>query len=177
MTVNYATERLFKQLHSSLSHLIKYSFSIYKQILKQKLWSLLSKIYFTIDVWTSPNHKAFQAICTHFIKSNTKQLQKVLFVLPELQSHGGEEQAIQFLEIAENYKIFDQIGYFTGNNYGSNDKMCCFIVSGLRKQGIINWNPKHHQVYYQDHVINLAIQVFLFSKDKEAIKEAIWQAE
>jgi hypothetical protein len=104
-------------------------------------------------------------------------LRKALLALPELQSHGGEEQATRFLEIAENYEILDQIGYFTGDNHGSNDKMCRFIASGLRKQGIINWDPKHHRVRCQGHVINLAVQAFLFSKDKEAIEEAIRQAE
>ncbi|ODQ69002.1 hypothetical protein LIPSTDRAFT_76489, partial [Lipomyces starkeyi NRRL Y-11557] len=61
---------------------------------------LTAKIHFSVDVWTSTNHKAFQAICAHFVDDHTKQLQKALIALPELQSHGGEEQAAKFLQVA-----------------------------------------------------------------------------
>jgi hypothetical protein len=177
MTVNYTVEDLLKHSHGAVPQMIDSSFVIHKNILKQKLRASPSKSHFSIDVWTSPNHKAFQAICAHSIDSDSKQLQKALLALPELQSHSGEEQAAKFLTVAEDYGLLDRIGYFTGDNHGSNDKMCRFIARGLQDHSIMNWNPIHHCVRCQGHVINLAVQAFLFSKDKEAIDEAAQLAE
>ena len=87
--------------------------------------------------------------------------------------HGREEQAAKFLTVAEDYGLLDRIGYFTSDNHSSNDKMCHFIAQGLQDHGIINWNPIYHYVQCQGHIINLAIQAFLFSKDKEVINEAV----
>ncbi|ODQ72369.1 hypothetical protein LIPSTDRAFT_71900 [Lipomyces starkeyi NRRL Y-11557] len=55
--------------------------------------------------------------------------------------------------------------------------MCRFIASGLQERGIVDWDPVHHRVRCQGHVINLAVQAFLFSKDREAVDEALRQAE
>src|SRR5205809_628787 len=70
--VNYAVKDLLKQSHDAIPRIIENSFVIHKDILQRKLRTFLSKIHFSIDVWTSPNHKAFQAICAHFIDSDTK---------------------------------------------------------------------------------------------------------
>ena len=82
-------------------------------------------------MWTSPNHRSFQAIVAHFIEAETRQLRKALLALPELPSHGGEDQAIAFLRIAESYGILGNIGYIYGDNHGLNNKMCRFISIAL----------------------------------------------
>jgi hypothetical protein len=128
-------------------------------------------------MWTSPNHKALQAICVHFVDADTRKLCKALIGLPEHRgSHGGEEQAAAFWPIAEEFNIVGKIGYFTGDNHGSNDKMCRAISRKLEALNI-QWNPVHHRIRCNGHVVNLAVQAFLFSKDKEAVDEAIREVE
>jgi hypothetical protein len=91
-TVNYMVDEALVTAHSTVAKLIDHSFVINKEILKQELQKSLSKIHFTVDMWTSPNHKALQAICVHFVDADTKNLCKVLIGLPEYRgSHGGED--------------------------------------------------------------------------------------
>ena len=91
MTVNYTVEDVLVTAAGTIPKLIKTSFVVHREILKSKLHRSLSKIHFSIDMWTSPNHRAFQAIVAHFVDSDMCTLQKALLALPELSSHGGED--------------------------------------------------------------------------------------
>ena len=177
MTVNYTAEEVAIKAKASVPKLIEQSFVVHREILKSKLLRSLSKIHFSIDMWTSPNHRAFQAIVAHFVDADTKELQKALLALPELPSHGGEDQAAAFLQVAERYNILGNIGYICGDNHGSNDKMCRFISEGLKARGLPDWNPTHHRIRCSGHIVNLALQAFLYVKDNDAIDEAIRQLE
>jgi hypothetical protein len=175
MTVNYTVEEVLLHAHGAVPKLIEQSFVVHREILKSKLHRSLSKIHFSVDMWTSPNHRAFQAIVAHFIDADTRTLQKALIALPELPSHGGEDQAYAFLRVGEDYEILGNLGYFCGDNHGSNDKMCRFISAGLIAQGYPYWDPVHHRIRCSGHCVNLALQAFLYLKDKEAIDEALRQ--
>ena len=109
---------------------------MYHKILKLKLYCSLSKIHFLIDMWTSPNHHSLQAIVAYFIDAETRQLRKALLALPELPSHGGEDQANAFLRVTESYGILGRIGYICGDNHGVNDKICRHISAGLKAKGL-----------------------------------------
>jgi hypothetical protein len=58
-TINYTVDEVLVTAHSTISKLIDHSFVIHEEILKEKLRNSLSKIHFTVDMWTSPNYKAF----------------------------------------------------------------------------------------------------------------------
>ena len=169
MTVNYTAEEVAINARATIPKLIEQSYTVHRDILKSKLQNSLSKIHFSIDMWTSPNHRSFQAIVAHFVEAETRQLRKALLALPELPSHGGEDQAITFLRIAESYDILDKIGYICGDNHGSNDKMCRFISTGLQEKKLPYWDPVHHRIRCSGHIINLALQAFLYLKDKEQL--------
>ena len=177
MTVNYTAEEVAINAVGTIPKLIEQSFVVHREILKSKLQNSLSKIHFSIDVWTSPNHRAFQAIFAHFIDADTRELQKALLALPELPSHGGEDQAAAFLQVAEQYNILGRIGYICGDNHGSNDEMCRLISEGLKAKGLPYWNPTHHRIRCSGHIVNLALQAFLYLKDKDTIDEAVRQLE
>lgn len=177
MTVNYTAEEVAINATATIPKLIEQSHTVHREILKAKLQSSLSKIHFSIDMWTSPNHRSFQAIVAHFIEAETRQLRKALLALPELPSHGGEDQAVAFLRIAESYGILGNIGYICGDNHGSNDKMCRFISTALQEKGLPFWDPVHHRIRCSGHIINLALQAFLYVKDKDAIDETLRQVQ
>ena len=129
-------------------------------------------------MWTSPNQKAFFAICGHWVDRDTKKLCKALLALPQIHGkHGGEEQALYVIRTAIEYGIIKKMGYFTSDNHGSNDKLLRYISTELEQSYGIEWDPVHHRIRYHGHVINLAVQAFLFAKDKEAVNLAIAEAE
>src|SRR5204863_2651139 len=47
----------------------------------------------------------------------------------------------------------------------------------LKERGYPDWDPQHHRIRCSGHILNLALQAFLYSKDKEAIDEAFRQAQ
>lgn len=180
MTVNYAVEEVFHglQSHSVVPQIIHNSFIVHKDFLKRKLRTSLSLIHFTVDMWTSPNRKAFLAICAHWVDHDTKKLCKALLALPQIRGkHGGEQQAPYIMRVAKEYEIVDKIGYFTGDNHGSNDKLLRHVSKDLYKNYGIKWDPVHHRIRCHGHTTNLAVQAFLFAKDEEAIDVAIAEAE
>ncbi|TKA63593.1 hypothetical protein B0A49_09385, partial [Cryomyces minteri] len=67
------------------------------------------------------------------------------------------------------------IGYFVGDKHTSNDKMCRCISTALAAKGI-EWDPIHHRVRCNGHVVNLAVQAFLFAKNQDAVDYAVEQA-
>ena len=81
------------------------------------------------------------------------------------------------MRVAKEYEIVDKIGYFTGDNHGSNDKLLRHVSKDLYKNYGIKWDPVHHRIRCHGHTTNLAVQAFLFAKDEEAIDVAIAEAE
>ena len=55
--------------------------------------------------------------------------------------------------------------------------MCRLISEGLKAKGLPNWNPTHHRIRCSGHIVNLALQAFLYLKDKDVIDEAVRQLE
>ena len=133
-------------IEGTIPKLIKKSFTVYREILKLKLYRSLLKIHFLINMWMLLNHQAFQAIVTHFIDKNMQELQKALLVLLKLPSHSSKDQAAAFLQVAKQYNILGRIGYICGDNYGLNNKIYCLISEGLKARGLLNWNSTHHRI-------------------------------
>ncbi|TKA54703.1 hypothetical protein B0A49_13065 [Cryomyces minteri] len=178
ITVNYAADDVFCDSHTTVSHLLLRSFTAHRSVIAQKLYHALSKIHFTVDAWTAPNHTAYQAIVAHFV-DESGSLQKALLALPEHRGrHGGEEQAAAFMEVIKAYNITHKLGYVTGDNHGSNDKMCRLVSAALLElDEPRKWDPVQHRIRCHGHVVNLASQAFLFARDPEAIDIPIAEAE
>ncbi len=85
--------------------------------------------------------------------------------------HSGENQAKYVLEVLEEYKIKDKLGYLMMDNADNNDTLITSLSSSLRRKHNIKYDPKHHQLRCQGHIINLAVKSFLFVTDKENIEE------
>jgi hypothetical protein len=171
--VNYMADDVLPLAHSSIKKIIEQAYFSHKALIKQRLQTSLTKIHFTVDMWTAPSHTGYQAIVAHFVDGQTRRPAKILLALREHEgSHGGEPQAEVFLEVADEYEIRDNIGYFTTDNHPSNDKMLRFLAKELYK-----FNPVHRRLRCNGHVINLAVQAFFLAKDTAAVEESIRQAE
>ena len=77
------------------------------------------------------------------------------------------------MKVVDDYEIADQLGYFTSDNHGSNDKMLRFVARGLRERGIPGFDAKQARIRCHGHVVNLAVQAFMFTKDEEAVEIAL----
>ncbi|OWT42463.1 hypothetical protein VFPPC_18506 [Pochonia chlamydosporia 170] len=150
---------IIKLTRKSVPKLIEATFLHHLEQLKKKLGKALSWIHFSIDMWTSPSKTGYQAIVAHWADEETRQAECALISLREFKGgHGGEEQARVFLEVIDEYKLSNRIGFFTMDNASSNDKMLRYI-----SERIADFHPVLRRVRCNGHIINLAVQSFLFS--------------
>jgi hypothetical protein len=123
----------------------------------KKLQNALTWINFSIDMWTSPAKKAFQAIVVHWADAETRRIESALLSLKEFKgSRGGEEQARVFLEVIKEAGLQNKIGFFTMDNHGSNDKMLHHIAKEIE-----NFDPILRRVRCYGHNLNLAVLSYL----------------
>jgi hypothetical protein len=89
--------------------------------------------------------------------------------LPELYNgHSGKEVAEAIVKVLEFYGIKDNLGYLTADNATANDTLC-------RELGelIEGWDPLQRRLRCLGHIINLAVQSFLFAKNNSAVNAAM----
>ncbi|EKG08972.1 HAT domain-containing protein [Macrophomina phaseolina MS6] len=174
MSVNYMAAEVYPKSRAAIPKKIDLSFLRTKAEIKQHLRSALSEIHLACDVWTTEyKKKAFLAVVAHFVDADGKS-RKALLGLPQLRgSHGGQHQAEYVNGIIDWYEIAHKLGYYIGDNHGSNDKCCRFISRHLREQYQVNWEPKTRRIRCHGHIINLASQAFIFASDKETIDAVV----
>jgi hypothetical protein len=150
--------------HSEVGRKIEDMWCTEKDIVRKKLQSSLSRIHISLDIWTSPNKILFLGICAHFIECETEKLFKALLGLCPVGSHGAKDQFDVLIPLLEDYGITRKLGCIMGDNHGANDKLCRFISNFLFEKEKIAWDPLHHRMRCNGHIINLAVQAFLFGK-------------
>ncbi|KJZ69425.1 hypothetical protein HIM_11198 [Hirsutella minnesotensis 3608] len=180
--INNTANDLISLSHGSIQKLVSNSYCVHKDILRRKLQSSPSKLHLSADVWSAPNHKGFLGICVKFVDPDTKDTLQALLALSELPgldgpgSHGGDEQWKLLQNVLEDYNIWSKIGFYTGDNHGSNDKLCRLLSGHLQEKGI-HWDARKQRIRCHGHVINLAVQAFLFVESKEAAQAALEEIE
>ncbi len=170
--VNPMTDQEIISSHSEVNKKIHISWIASQDVVRKKLQSALSKIHLSLDVWTSLNKILFLGICTHFVDHDSQQLLKALIGLRPLLTHGGDHQAEILIPVLQEFGIARKIGYCIGDNHGSNDRLCRAISLFLQEKEI-KWNPAHYQIRCNDHILNLAVQAFLFDVENAGEDEAI----
>jgi hypothetical protein len=182
LSLNHMAKDVLIQSRNSIPNLLENTFHLHQQALCKKLHHSLSQVHFSVDIWTASEEKtAYQAISTHFVDSDTRESAAALISMREFKAgHGGEDQAKAFLEVIDQYELRPKIGFFTMDNADSNDSMLRYLSNE-----IVNFDPVYRRVHCSGHVINLAVQAFLFRSNSkkisndgsEAIEEAIQEAE
>lgn len=173
LALNPAAEATIYRSHSSLRRRIAESYACHQNDLRRLLISARSKIHLCTDTWTSPqgHHKEFQAINAHFIDAGGMQ-RKALLSLPELpKGHAGAECAQQIVDALQFYQIAHRLGAVTSDNASAMDTMAVALSKRLNELGI-NWSARTNRLRCLGHILNLAVQAFLFSKDREAVDYA-----
>lgn len=172
-SLNPAASTALYRSHNSVSRQITRSFQHHRD----EVYSILSRarscIHLCTDTWTSPSghHKEFQAINAHFIDEHGHQ-RKALIALPELpKGHAGSECAIRLCSTAQMYDFESRLGSVTSDNATAMDSMAKSLEGLLANKGI-HWPAATNRLRCLGHVLNLAVQAFLFARDPEAVEYA-----
>ena len=90
---------------------------------KREVQSALSKVHFTVDLWTSPNALAILGMIAHYT-SESGQLEHSVLALRELDGkHSGHNIAGCIMQVINDYEIASKVGYFMMDNADNNDTM------------------------------------------------------
>jgi hypothetical protein len=90
---------------------------------KREVQSALSKVHFTVDLWTSPNALAILGMIAHYT-SESGQLEHSVLALRELNSkHSGHNIAGCVMQVINDYGVASKVGYFIIDNANNNDTM------------------------------------------------------
>ena len=103
-------------------------------------------------------------IVFHFINENMQQ-KTIFFALKKLQKiHFDENMIVIVFQTLNDYEIRDKLNYFVMNNAKNNDTMMKIISRIFQKQHNIDYDSMKHRLRCINHIINLAIQIYLFNK-------------
>jgi len=167
LSVNYMTKDVLNLSRKDVPKLIESTYLLHREQLLEKLRKALAWIHFSIDMWTSPAKTSFQAIVVHWADAETRRIESALLSLKEFKgSHGGEEQAGMFLKVIREAGLQDKLGFFTMDNHSSNDKMLRHIAEEIE-----NFDPNLRRIRCYGHILNLAVQAFLFGSSKRSGKD------
>ena len=161
--VNPVANRMLPDSDSTMKSHAEGLFAEGKCRLRHILTTALSDIHITCDMWTSPNHLGLLAVIGHFT-SEKGELVTITLGLKELQGeHSGENQAGVVLGVLNDFEIRNKLGYMVMDNVGSNDTLISAIATSLNNEGV-PYNAEERRLRCNGHVINLAVQAFLFGK-------------
>lgn len=159
--------------HSTIAAHLSRSFARHQETIRTTLSTARSLIHFGIDTWTAPNRRCHMAICAQFVDANYK-LKKVLLGLPQLRyRHGGEFQSRLLFDSLRTYDVARKIGYVVGDNHQGNDKCLKHLSTSLDAEYQHEFNPKQRRIRCIAHVINLALEAFMFAKNKTALSAVL----
>jgi hypothetical protein len=172
--INPMVEDKWVKSRAATPKLISEAYRFHKQKLKSLLNSSETRVHFAFDIWTSPNYKSFMAIVAHFVDKPAKKLRKALVALPEVPDHTSETMAKTFLNVLDDYEISQLLGFVCADNATSNDKALRLLEAELQRRDDFphKWDSIHHRIRCLGHILNLAVQAFLFAKDQSAVDES-----
>ena len=109
--------------HQTIREWVMRTFDTQKRRIRRVLQSAISRIHFTVDIWSSPNKLGILGIVAHFIDSEGELVSYCIALREVHGKHSGENQAHIVMNVVEDYGIVTQIGYFVSDNADSNDTL------------------------------------------------------
>ena len=79
-----------------------------------------------------------------------------------MPGHSREDQFSILLPVLEDYSIVRKLGAIVSDNATTNDTLCAVVEEHMLDQEEIEWNAAHQRIRCTGHIINLAVQAFLF---------------
>jgi hypothetical protein len=176
IAINPTIEELLIDSGNTVADDLELAYISHKSRITQLLKKSLTPIHFAIDVWSSPNHKAFIAIHCQWVDYNY-QPRKALLALPNLRrSHAGAAIEPHIMKTIRDHDLASNIGFFTGDNDAKNDTCLRKLAEDLETEYGVRFDPILSRTRCSGHIINLSLQAFLFASSEEALQAAINEA-
>ena len=161
--INPVANRMLPNSDSTIKSHAAGIFAEGKQRLRHLLATAISDIHITCDMWTSPNRLGLLGVVGHFTEEDSK-LHTVTLALKELEGeHSGQNQAVIIQEVLDDFGIRNKLGYLVIDNATTNDRLIDAIAQSLHSEGV-QYNAQQRRLRCNGHVINLAVQAFLFGR-------------
>jgi len=160
--LNSQSKGVITTAHSTITKRIKESWTNHKDVVRRDLQSAVSNIHISLDIWTSPNRHLLLAICAHYTTHLLKR-QKALLSLHTVAGHSGQNQFDILLPALQDYGIVRKLGAIVADNASPNNTLCAIIETHMREKEEREWRAKHWRIRCSGHIINLAVQAFLFT--------------
>jgi hypothetical protein len=157
--------------HSSVMNHISLLYQSYKESVTKMLQSAISSIHLSLDIWTSPNKILLLGICVHFVDFESN-LRRLLIGLPQVFNHSADEMLRTLLPYLKGNKILKDVGYIISDNHTANDKLCRLLSLYLQDKEEVDWDYTQHRLRCIGHVINLAVQEFLFGNLSDEVSDS-----
>lgn len=175
-TLNHAAPRMIGTSPGIIRRQMKRNFSLHRVTVQGLIARARSRIHLCTDTWTSPqgHRKEFQAVNAHFVDEYGCQ-QKALLALPELlRGHAGVQCAEQIFRVAKAFGFQHRLGSITSDNASAMTTMATQLEDLLRREEV-EWSAATNRLRCLGHILNIAVQAFLFVRDKDALEYASQQ--
>ena len=160
--MNSKSDHFITTAHSQIEQKIRKAFKTHKNTVWKKLQSALINIHLSVDIWTSSNKHLLLAVTDDFVEHTEEKHMKTFLVLCKVKDHSEEDQFAVLFLILKNYDITWNLEAVVADNSDTNDTLCQKIEAHFLQAKDIVWNPEHWWLHCLDHIINLAVQAFLF---------------
>ncbi|KAJ3454150.1 hypothetical protein MRS44_018044 [Fusarium solani] len=175
--INPAVEEFLTDSGSTVAADLNRAYDAHQQSVKEWLERARSLVHIAMDVWSSPQRKAYIAVHAQWVDEAYKP-RKALLGLPNLRrSHAGAAMAPHLMTIIRQYNLAHRIGYFTGDNDAKNDTCLRQLAVELSQEYGLTLDPVSSRTRCAGHIINLSLQAFLFATSEDALQAAIAQAQ
>ncbi|KAJ6436407.1 putative AC transposase [Purpureocillium lavendulum] len=175
--VNPAVQELLTESASTVASDLDRAYEAHQESVRRQLGRARSLVHIAMDVWSSPQRKAYIAVHAQWVDEGYSP-RKALLGLPNLRrSHAGAAMAPYLMRIIRRYSLAHRIGYFTGDNDTKNDTCLRQLAVDLSQEYGISFDPVSSRTRCAGHIINLSLQAFLFATSEEALQAAMEQAQ
>ena len=165
--LNPESDHFITTAHSQIGKKIIQAWQTHKDTVRKKLQSAITNIHLSVDIWTSPNKRLLLAVTGDFVDYTKEKHMKTLLALRTVKGHSGEAQIDVLIPVIQDYNIVRKLGAVVSDNSSTNDTLCRAIEAYLLEKEDIKWDATQWRLRCLGHIINLAIQAFLFHNSIE----------
>ena len=155
--INPAVEEFLTDSGSTVAADLNRAYDAHQQSVKEWLERARSLVHIAMDVWSSPQRKAYIAVHAQWVDEAYKP-RKALLGLPNLRrSHAGAAMAPHLMTIIRQYNLAHRIGYFTGDNDAKNDTCLRQLAVELSQEYGLTLDPVSSRTRCAGHIISLSL--------------------
>lgn len=175
--INPAVQEFLTDSGSTVAGDLTRAYDAHRESVMRWLERARSLVHIAMDVWSSPQRKAYIAIHAQWV-NETYKTRKALLGLPNLRrAHAGAAMTPHLMKIIRQYRLAHRIGYFTGDNDAKNDTCLRQLAVELSREYDVTIDPVSSRTRCAGHIINLSLQAFLLATSEHALQAAIEAAQ